>query len=315
MRAAFALAAVLCLLGGCGGDDPPAKAPAPAERAERAIYEYDRSAPLGFRDRGVVNRRYPVEVHDVSYSSPRGGRVSAYLVVPPGEGPFPAVVYLHGSGGSRIDFLAPATWLAGRRAVALTIDSAFARARLASFPQGLAGIRKQRDLEVQTIVDLRRAVDLLQSLSYVDGDRLGFVGLSAGARSGAILAGVERRIKAFVLMSGRGVSAETYAAAAPRSLRAQVLRLLRQTDELRYVARSAPSRLFFQLGRRDEIVPRAALVRLFRAAGRPKQVRWYSAGHVLNAQAHRDQLRWLSSELPVRGLPVPGALTDPPPGY
>jgi len=311
MRPAIVLAVLLCLLGGCGGGDRAARTS--STPAEPSIFEYDRSVPLGFRDRGVVNRRYPVQVHDVSYASPRGGRVSAYLVIPPGEGPFSAVVYLHGAGGSRVDFLAPATWLGGRRAVALTIDSAFARAGVSRLPLGLAGIRRQRDLEVQTIVDLRRAVDLLRSLDYVARDRIGFVGLSAGARSGAILAGLEHRIKAFVLMSGGATSPRAYAAAAPAALRPQVLSLLRQTDPLRHVRRSTPSRLFFQLGRTDEIVPRAALTGLYRAAGQPKQVRWYAAGHLLNARAYRDQLRWLASELRLTGPPVPGALSDPPP--
>ena len=71
-------------------------------------------------DRGVVNHGYPIAVHDVSFTS-SGKRVDAMLVVPPGKGPFPAVVYLHGTGGDRTELLVPATWMAARGVVALTI--------------------------------------------------------------------------------------------------------------------------------------------------------------------------------------------------
>ena len=36
-----------------------------------------------------MNRNYPIEIRDVSYASPGGDdRVTAYLVKPPGKGPF-----------------------------------------------------------------------------------------------------------------------------------------------------------------------------------------------------------------------------------
>src|SRR5205823_2746018 len=91
-RARFELG--LDAVAGCGG-------------AHRSIFSYDRSKPVDLRDQGVVNKHYPIAIHDVSYASPpcqgdgeagdlcksAGGRVPAYLVVPPGKGPFPAVIY------------------------------------------------------------------------------------------------------------------------------------------------------------------------------------------------------------------------------
>lgn len=49
-----------------------------------------------------------------------------------------------------------------------------------------------RDIYIQTVVDLRRGVDLLLSRSDVDPKRIGFLGYSFGAHAGAILAGVEK---------------------------------------------------------------------------------------------------------------------------
>src|SRR5919198_1791374 len=207
---------------------------------------------------------------------------------------------MHGSGGTRLDFVVPGSWMAARGAVALTIDSPLVRSRLGA-ARGRAGLIQNRNLTAQSVVELRRAVDLLQSLPQVDPNRIAYVGYSAGARVGGLLAGIEHRIKAFDLLSGGAVPPSDYAKAAPRSLQPDILRLLGQVDPLRYVRRAAPSVLFFQDGRRDRVVPRAALENLSRAGSAPKIIRWYDSGHDLPKQAYRDQLRWLSRELGLDG--------------
>ena len=303
LKAGLALGVVL-LAAGCGGGGKAA-APKPS------LFGYDRSAPLAFRDSGAVNHGYPVQVRDVSYASERGGRVSAYLVVPPGKGPFPAVLYLHGSGEDRTGLVVPAAWLAARGAVGLAIDSAFVKASGPEPADPVKRLEHERDLTAKTVVDLRRGVDLLASLPQVDKTRIGFVGYSGGSKIGAILAGVEPRIRAFDLMSGGAARVGTFVAAAPQNLRAPVRSVLGQIDPLRYVGRARPSALFFQDGLNDSVVPHAQLAALAAAGSEPKRVRWYRADHPLNAQAFRDQLAWLSRELGIHGPAVPGAKTGP----
>jgi fermentation-respiration switch protein FrsA (DUF1100 family) len=86
---------------------------------------------------------------------------------------------------------------------------------------------------------------------------------------------------------------------------------LASIDPLRYVARSSPSALLLQDGRRDSVVPRKALVDLARAAGKPKSVRWYTAGHAPNAREYREAIAWLSSRLGLHGVVVKGVTTGP----
>ena len=313
-RTAAALAAGIVALAGCGGGESGSREgarPASARQAqETALFAYDRSRPLALRDRGPINRGYPIKVHDVSFASPRGGRVPAYLILPPGNGPYPAVVYMHGSGGSRLDLVALGTWLAARRAVALTVQSPFERSR-ARVGAGLAALRKERDLVAQNVVELRRAVDFLETLPQVDASRIGFVGYSAGARTGAIVAGLERRIDAFVLMAGGAPRPGQFARLAPSARRPAVARILSDTDPARYLRAARGAAFLFQNGRRDEVVPRAALERLVAAAPARKEVRWYDAGHGLSAQAFRDQLEWLAGTLRITGPRVEGALAGP----
>jgi predicted esterase len=220
------------------------------------------------------------------------------------------VIYMHGSGGTRLDFVVPGTWMAARGAVALTITSPASRSRSAALG-GANRLQHERDQTVQNVVDLRRAVDVLRSLPEVEPDQIAYVGYSAGARTGAILAGVEHRIKAYDLLSGGASPPAEYARAAPERLRARITSVLGSVDPLRYVRHAAPAALFFQDGRRDEVVPQKALLALARAGSNPKRVRWYAAGHGLDEQAYRDQIRWLSRELGLDGPVVPGALAGP----
>jgi dienelactone hydrolase len=299
-----ALVSLLALgLAACGGSES-------ASKRDAEIYAYDESKPLALRDNGVVNENYPVKVRDVSFAGP-SERVPAYLITPPGNGPYPAVIYLHGAGGDRLEMVYRASWLAGRGAVGLTVESPYSPNREIQLGPGVAGLRKERNRTVMGIVELRRAVDLLQTLPQVDADRIGFVGYSAGARSGAILAGVEPRIRAFVLMSGGEDTVDEFMALVAPDQQSEVRPLLEDTDGLKYIAQASPAKLLFQAGRRDEIVPRDALETLIRAGSEPKVVKWYAAGHALNTGAERDQLEWLSDELEIEGPPVQGAITGP----
>lgn len=56
------------------------QASAPAER----LFAYDASAPFELRDSVVRTFEGGVVLHEVSFASPRGGRVHAYMVVPVG---------------------------------------------------------------------------------------------------------------------------------------------------------------------------------------------------------------------------------------
>ena len=289
MRRVLALVAVVAA--GCGGADaePPASSSGP--------FGYDRTRPLGFRDGGVVDRTGSVVVRDVSYASPRGGRVTAYLTAPRRGDGHPAVVMLPGAGGDRSQLLPEARRLAGRGIVAMTMDSVFTRALTRPPGGGLDRLRAETRLLRQEIVDLRRAIDVLDERRDVDGKRIGFLGWSAGARSGAILAGVEPRVRALVLVAGGARPVEDYVRLAPVALRPELRRLLTPVDPLRGIRRARPRTILVQAGRRDEVVPQEALRALVAAAPKPQEVRWYDAGHVPTMEMWSDAREWLATRL------------------
>ena len=178
-----------CALAACGAH----------AQAVRDPFAYAKR-PLAVRDGGVVLSGKIVSVHTLSFDGANGARVNAFLVVPRARGRHPAVLFLHGSGGTREDLLVTAAQLATRDAVTMTISQ----------PNDAATFRP-------LVVDARRALDLLVARPDVDSRRLGLVGFSLGAQTAAILAGDDARLDAVGIVAGRGSAAPRYWIARTRA--------------------------------------------------------------------------------------------------
>jgi dienelactone hydrolase len=196
-------------------------------------------------------------------------------------------------------------YIARHGAVVIALDAPFNRR-----PGGPTTFTPRDSAEqVQLIVDLQRAVDVLLARPDVDGARLAYVGRSYGGATGALFAGVERRLKTYILASADGgVTArftEPGAPQPPPSQQAQArawLASMQPIEGIRFVGRANGS-ILFQNARRDQFVSVARAEALHAAATGPKEVRWYDTPHALNPAAHVDQLRWLSQTV---GTTPPG---------
>jgi dienelactone hydrolase len=270
----------------------------PADGLPRLEFSYDRAAPLHYVDRGRINKASSrLAVRDVSYRS-GNQTIRAYLVVPGRVEHRPAVVFVHGSGGDRGELLGLATELAKRGVVALTISAP--SQSVTKTPRTIEGLLDQaRSLTVEDVVAVRRAVDVLGTLPEVDADRIGYVGWSLGARVGAVAAATEPRIKALVLVSAGAEPLSAFVAQVPAGERQRVRTVLGSVDPLRYIAWAKSGSLLLEDGRRDEVVPQAALLNVVRAAPQGTTVRWYDAPHALNQRAYRDAFEWLAKKLPI----------------
>jgi dienelactone hydrolase len=267
-------------------------------------FAYDRAAPLDVRqqDSTVIGQTV---VHDVSYASPKGGRVPAYLVVPHAGTPHAGVVFVHWGQGNRSEFVAEALALADRGVQSLLIDAPFNR--LDNPNRGRSGPEEERDEYIQLVIDVRRGIDLLMSKPDVDSSRIGYVGHSLGATWGGVLAGVEHRLKALVLMGGLPTLTEfdfpdpivqQEATGHPQAERDANLRAMTPINPIRFVGHSSPSHLFFQWATFDRYISRRTAQRYFDAAGEPKQQQWYVSSHEFNdPQARSDRDTFLAAQL------------------
>ena len=221
LRAALLGLLVALLATGCGGAS-----------ADDDTFAYDADAPLALETGAQLADGRPLDVREISFASGEE-QVDGVLVAPPrSEGRVPAVVYLHGSGGDRTQLLPLASSLATRGAVALTLTLPSGDA---TPPTGLSAeetLRWQRDTIVADVVAVRRALDVLAADERVDPERLGLVGWSFGGRIGALVAGIDERVRATTLMSAGAAPVSEYVAAAPADLRDDVEEVLTPIDPL-----------------------------------------------------------------------------------
>ena len=277
-------------------------------------FEYDRKAAADVREVGRERREGGVTVIDLTYASPLGGRVPAFLVEPAGRGKkFPAVLFGHwmmpGSPlMNRREFLEEAVVLARAGAVSLLIDAPYLRPGFVRETDELKQATQGSIVSRQQVIDFRRGLDMLLSRRDVDPQRIAYVGHSFDAHVGGILVGVERRIGSFVLMAG-GLADEEYVFdpenAEMLKIRQRVgdervreyFRQYAWDDPVHFITRNAPAAVFLQYGRQDKPITEKMARRAYERLAEPKKIAFYDAGHALDAAARRERVEWLAQRL------------------
>src|SRR5262249_35726801 len=119
-------------------------------------FDCDRKADLDVHAK-LLHERDGVKVYDVTYASPKGGRVTAYLVTPTSKGLHAGLVFGHWGPGNRTEFLPEATLYARAGAVSVLVDYPWVRPapwrkklRFAEDPEA------DHQAFVQAVIDLRR---------------------------------------------------------------------------------------------------------------------------------------------------------------
>ncbi len=279
----------------------PAVSPVPWKSSDESarLFAYDRSTPFDLREESS-REQDGIIVKDVSYIAyaPQRGRVKAYLVTPVRAGNHAGVVFFHWYGspnGNRDQFLDEAVSLARQGVVSLLIQGHF------PWVEPWTDAQADRKRVVAQTIEVRRALDLLLSQPGVDRKRIGYVGHDYGAMYGSIVAGVDKRVKAYVMMAGMGSfsdwSLKFWKATAARG--EEVYRqAMKEVDPTIYISRATPAALLFQFANTDKYITRAEATTFYNAASNQKEIKWYDAEHDLNVEAARkDRGEWLRRQL------------------
>lgn len=284
------------------------------------MFTYDRSLPLDFEESSCIEKE-GYTIRDVSYLSPYGGKVPAYLVVPTSDGPFPAVVFMHPGQGNRTSFLPEAEALALKGVVSLLVAAPATRNHppndlteeqtLNLVIETITSIRQY----TQTVVDIQRGIDLLYSFENIDVNRLAYIGHSFGATWGGVLAGMEERIKSYVLMAGfasvsewHKTSEHPFAVLIRTKLTKEkfneFISELEPLDAVHYIKKATPASLLFQFVYDDEFVPRNQADTFYSVASSPKEISWYETDHLFaNCDAaYQDRTQWIIKQLGLNHL-------------
>ncbi len=265
------------------------------------LFDYDRNAPLEVLEESRTELKNGTLI-TLSYASPVGGRVPAQMILPHGQGPFPVIILQHGGLGRKEDLTDLGKWFASLGAATFMLDDPYTR------PGGWEPTEymgepwpyftdEDMDVKIQLIIDLQRAVDLLCEDPQIDADRLAYFGLSFGGAMGGLLAGIETRIQAYVLMVGDGGLVEHTSSPGPDGMNIHFNQdwadLMWPTESLHFVGRAAPAALLFQNGLHDENVLPSDAMRYYHAASEPKTLLWYDSDHWLPEIAFYDAALWL----------------------
>ena len=156
-----------------------------------------------------------------------------------------------------------------------------------------------RRTSIEQIVELRRAMDLLLGQPGVDPKRLAYVGHDFGAMYGVVMGSIDPRPSCYALMAGAPRLSDWFLY-YPRLDGAEREAFVREMSDLDPIDRAAglsPAPVLFQFGTNDPHVPAERAEAFHAAAGEPKELRWYDAGHGLNDSATAERVEWLTRRL------------------
>jgi dienelactone hydrolase len=230
-------------------------------------------------------RRQLVEFHAGDADAP----IPGVFLAPERPRPGPGALLLHGYS-SRKEHLADTMGVAllAHGIASLAVDLPLhgtrhdpIQAQAARHPLTMLALWRQAREEAAL------AARLLRARAEVDAGCTAVLGYSLGSYLGVQLAADDREIRAVVLAAGGDLPRGTPLAAVARGI----------ADPIRAVRKLAGRPLLMVHGRSDRTVRPDQAERLFAAAGEPKELRWYDAGHILPPAASDWVAAWLDRAL------------------
>jgi hypothetical protein len=181
--------------------------------ADPSYYDYDNKSPVVV-DEKPYQDTHGIKITRITYQSPvttpfaTNDTVVAYLFMPSGAGPHPVLIvlpeWLPRNMKNEFQFCEDVT---KANTAALLIESPFSLERRpvphtpeaellsGNMPQMVGAIR-------QNVLDVRRAMDWLETRPDIDSSRMGMSGISLGAIIASLCAGVDRRAKVLLSIDG-----------------------------------------------------------------------------------------------------------------
>lgn len=281
----------------------------------RTHYDYDASLPLHPHQLQATELSGAQRIQ-FTFAATDGTTVPALLYLPHVQQPQLLVLFLHGLGGSKDDAKLIANMLCPNGTAVLAIDARRHGDRKQPDDRLISPeVNRFRQNVINTIIDNRRALDYVATRADINPEKVVLVGVSMGGIFASILTAVESRIDAAALLVAGGrwdilfrssrhpdaVSVRRTAGLPPTTIREK----LAPIEPINFVGHIAPRSLFLANGKFDRIVAPRSAQALHDAAGQPKEVHWYQAGHIgAVLQCIPDLTDWLRRQLAPYGQSV-----------
>lgn len=264
-------------------------------------YEYDKG--LALRDSVIlVKETATFKEFNVSYYSVNFKKVPGILTIPKNTTkPVPIIILLHGAGDRKtVDYVTFGnTFLLKNGYAVFRIDiSKHGDRKEDEYDLSFTGKTRywSREIITQTVFDLRRAVDFIETRKELNAEKIGFFGISLGGITGTIFCGVEKRIKVPVIVLAGGQLNIMYGA---KALSADTKDFLSIIEPNNFVKQIAPRPLLMINAENDEIVLPLMTKSLYKNAKEPKKIIWYPAKHhtIPLDKTYQEGLNWFNKYL------------------
>lgn len=264
-------------------------------------YEYDKAIPL--KDTLIkLQDTIDFRLFHLVYTSVHNQKATGLLSIPKhGQAPYPVIILMHGLGDHKgVDYVTYGNSFFSKNGYAvLRLDMSEHGERKGDFYDfDLTGPHKYwtREIVSQTVFDLRRAVDFIETQKNLDAKRIGYYGVSLGGIAGTIFCGVEDRVKVPIMALAGGQLNLLYGIKSVTNKTKEFTSII---EPLNFVKQIAPRPFLMLNAKNDEVVPPMMPKLLFKAAKEPKEIIWYNAKH-RNApldSIYGDGLKWFDQHL------------------
>ncbi len=271
------------------------------EISVNAYYNYDHDFPLN-DSVNLLSDSAGIELYSVEYTSTHNERVTGLLSIPRGKtGSIPVIILLHGLGDRKtVDYIEAGNTLLTQHGYAvLRIDVAnHGDRKVYDYDFDLTDGYKYwtRDIISQTVFDLRRAVDFLETRDDLDKDRIGFFGISLGGMIGTVFCSVDNRVAVPVIALAGGNLSLMFGVDAITDEAKEYFSII---DPINFIAEIKPRPLLMINAENDEVIPPITSKMLFKEASEPKEIIWYNSKHrdLPVEEAYLSAIKWFDEKL------------------
>jgi uncharacterized protein len=276
---------------------PPAKddiPPPPAWAALKAAYEYNRRTLVVVKEK--VRDDESRFARHITFKDPFGLEVTGLFTRPKAEGQYPCVLLLHGAGGSKENIMNSfGPQLVAKGIASLALDAAQHGERREQGSPNDPIRYKAGWVQRVSLIDYRIAIDWLKERKDIDGTHIGLIGYSMGSQMGAVLAGVDERIRAVLLCVGGDPIFPVR-----RTVEATQRENIDLVAPVNFIGHISPRPLLMLNGKEDDnIIPEMTKL-LYDAAKEPREIRWTDSGHSLPREFLAEGINWLAGKLGVK---------------
>lgn len=269
---------------------------------DTTVFQYEAQGPVEFDVTSTASFR-DTEFERIVFPSPLGGDATGYLSRPTSDPVDVGILWAHGLPADASEAFVPMSMFACAGVTSAVVDAPYARPGANRHDEEILFTPQDRDEQIQLVVDMGRAADLLTELG---AETLGFQGISYGAAIGGQLLGVDDRFDAAVLLLGNGglVDRFTDETGAPSWPLADLedaevdawINAMAPIEPIRYIGNSDATILFMN-GTDDPLIPPSEAERYHAAGPSGSEVHWMDAAHDIPFEEVDVHNRWLAENL------------------